>query len=294
MSVSIILVNYNTKNFTLQCLNSIYSHTKEVDFEIIVVDNNSSDQSVEAIKEGFQDVIVIENSENKGFGAANNIGIKYATKKFVFLLNTDTELISNSIMELFNRMESKEYEHILCAGVNIIYPDFEPQKSYGNYPSLKGIFLGMTGLKVFFRKHYDRHLATGKICDFDYVKEVDHIVGVAMFINKKKLVKQVGLFDEDFFLYFEETELCYRMIKNNFKICLFPDLKIIHHLSKSMSSNLKKHIYFERSRYLYFKKTGMRFPGLIKAVSFLSFVRYSLIEKDIKYIHSIKQLYEEK
>lgn len=292
MSVSIILVNYNTKDFTLQCIKSIYNHTKEVDFEIIVVDNNSSDQSVEAIKDEFKDVIVIANNENKGFGAANNIGINYATKKYVFLLNTDTELISNSIMELFNRMESKQYEHILCAGVNIIYPDFEPQESYGNYPSLKGIFLGMSGLKLFFNKYYDHYLATGKICDFNVVKEVDHIVGVAMFINRQKLINQVGLFDEDFFLYFEETELCYRMIKNNFRICLFPDLKIIHHLSKSMSSSLKKHIYFERSRYLYFKKTGMKFPGLIKVVSFLSFVRYSLTQRDIKYIHSIKQLYE--
>ncbi len=292
MSVSIILVNYNTKDFTLQCINSILSHSKEVDFEIIVVDNNSSDQSVEAIKKEFKDVIIIKNNENKGFGAANNIGINYSNKKYVFLLNTDTELISNTLLELFNRMESEQCEHILCAGVNIIYPDFEPQESYGNYPSLKGIFLGMSGLKVFFNKYYNRHLATGKICDFNEVKEVDHIVGVAMFINRQKLVNQVGLFDEDFFLYFEETELCYRIIKNNFRICLFPDLKIIHHLSKSMSSNLNKHIYFERSRYLYFKKTGMKFPGLIKVVSFLSFVRYSLTQKNIKYIYSIKQLYE--
>lgn len=291
MSVSIILVNYNTKDYTLQCISSIYKFTKDIDYEVIVVDNNSTDFSVEAIKQKFPEVILIKNSENKGFGAANNIGIRYSNKKYVFLLNTDTELVENTVLELFNRMEVFLLKKVICCGVNIVYPDFESQESYGNYPSLTGVLFGMSGLSRVFKDFYNKHLVTGKACDFIEAKEVKHIVGVAMFINRDILKNEVGLFDEDFFLYFEETELCNRIVKHNFKIFLFPDLKIVHHLSKSMPSSLQKHIFFERSRYLYFKKTGMKFPSLIKAISLLSFVRYSITQRNINYIFSIKKLY---
>ena len=100
--VSIIIVNYNTKQLTLNCLKSIYEYTKDIDFEIIVVDNASSDGSVEAIRESFPIVNVIGSNENLGFGRANNLGAKYAQGKYLFLLNSDTLLIENSIKKLYD------------------------------------------------------------------------------------------------------------------------------------------------------------------------------------------------
>ena len=111
--VSIIIINYNTKLLTLDCLKSIYQHTKDIDFEVIVVDNASSDGSAEAIRESFPIVKVIEPNENLGFGRANNLGAKYAKGEYLFLLNSDTLLIENSIKKLYDfYIENEEKLHI--------------------------------------------------------------------------------------------------------------------------------------------------------------------------------------
>lgn len=291
MSVSIILVNYNTKDYTLQCIASIYKYTKNIDFEIIVVDNNSSDESVKAIANRYPEVIIIRNRINSGFGAANNIGILNSQKKYVFLLNTDTELISNALVEFWDYTENYRQQNskLICIGGNIIYPDHSLQNSYGNFPTLKASIWNTFGLSKIKKTYYLNHLVNGKPCDFSKPKEVPHILGVAMFIDRAKII-EVGLFDEDFFLYFEETELCFRIRKKGYHIMLLPQVKIVHHLSKSTKSSLSKVIYTERSRILYFKKVKFRFIGLIRAVVFISLLRHALLNKDISYVKAIKEV----
>ena len=118
MDVSIILVNYKTKDLTLNCIKSIYEKTTGVDFEIIVVDNNSQDGSAEAIEQEFQNVKVIYNKINVGFGAANNIAIKQAKGKYILCLNTDTFLINNAIKIMFDFMEEKANQQVgVCGGI---------------------------------------------------------------------------------------------------------------------------------------------------------------------------------
>ena len=106
MDVSIIIVNYNTKKLIKNCINSIYKHTKDVDFEIIVSDNGSVDGSVEMIKSEFPNVILIENNANLGFGAANNRGLKIAKGKYIFYLNSDTVLLNNAVKYFFDYWEN--------------------------------------------------------------------------------------------------------------------------------------------------------------------------------------------
>ena len=118
MEISIIIVNYNTCDLTLQCLQSVYEKTVDVGFEVIVVDNASSDNSVEMIKKMFPQVKIIESVENLGFGKANNLGVKYANGDYLFLLNSDTILISNVIFEFYRFMQKSP--QIAACGGNLI------------------------------------------------------------------------------------------------------------------------------------------------------------------------------
>lgn len=137
MDVSIIIVNYNTKNLTKDCINSIYEQTAGLEFEIIVSDNNSKDGSIEMIKESFPNVILIENNENLGFGRANNKGLAVATGKYIFYLNSDTILLNNAVKIFFDYFEKHNNENIGALGCNLQNKDGETIHSFGQIVPLK-------------------------------------------------------------------------------------------------------------------------------------------------------------
>ncbi len=242
MDVSIILVSYNTKDLTRNCLNSILEKTQEVDFEIFVVDNNSQDGSPEMIEQEFPDVHLIKNSENKGFGAANNIAVKQSKAKYVYLLNTDTILINNSVKAFFDYMEKPENQMVGACG-GIMY-DKNGNKTY---------------IEFKFPHIFDSLFANMKKTEQDLSKEkeVDWMGGSNLFLRKSCLDK-VGLFDEKFFMYFEETDLCKRIKENGFKVFFIPYSSIIHFEGSSFEANntinFSKARIFAQSKCYYFKK----------------------------------------
>ena len=266
--VSIIIINYNTKLLTLDCLKSIYQHTKDIDFEVIVVDNASSDGSAEAIRESFPIVKVIEPNENLGFGRANNLGAKYAKGEYLFLLNSDTLLIENSIKKLYDfYIENEEKLHIGVLGCTLVDKDLDLIHSGGDFPTIWR-YIFDNPLRV-LNKIFKTNKSTFKKFSYnDTLTKVDMVTGADMFLSKKKFDK-VGGFDERFFLYYEETDMEYKLMKLGYSHYITNITKIIHLEEGSMSySNWKRKIV-QNSQTLYFKLNHSKFFLLYALYEFL-------------------------
>jgi GT2 family glycosyltransferase len=210
MKLSIIIVNYNTKELTSRCIESIYS-TFYGDFEIIVVDNNSVDNSARFLKGKFPRISIIENRENEGFGRANNKGVKVAQGEYVLLLNSDMIVQEQTIEECLKHIE--KYPEIGALGCKLLNEDGSTQKSVYYYT---GEYLGI--LKD--------NILLDKIKLFK-PKEIKAIMGAFMLFRKEDFYKAGG-FDPDFFLYSEELELCNRLLKLGKTMCYYTDACAIH------------------------------------------------------------------
>lgn len=253
MDVSVIVVNYNTKDLTIDCLSSIYEKTFGINFEVFVIDNASQDNSCEEISRLFPQVKIISNKENLGFGRANNLGIKEAQGKYVFLLNTDTVLINNAIKILFDLIENDD--SIGVCGANLFDKNLNPVHSYGFLNSPKRHLLRFLGLRYFCKniKNDARR---------DELQEVEQVTGAALMI-RKSVFDKVGLFNERFFLYCEESELQFRIRNAGFKIFYTPEAKIFHYEGSSTKKDKKfRRQLITQSEYLYFTLCYERTPKI--------------------------------
>ena len=263
MDISVIIVNYNTKELTKNCLKSVFEKTQEVDFGVYVVDNNSHDGSCEMIEQEFPQVKLIKNKENKGFGAANNIAIKESKVKYVFLLNSDTILLNNAVKIFFDFMEKSENQKISCCGGNLYDENRIYGTSYGKFPTIGSIFFKRFYLDKFFKNYYKKKFGNAPT---ESINEVDSVSGADMFL-RKSVLDETGLFDEDFFLYYEDTELNYRMYKKGYKSFIIPDVQILHlsGASNTISSNLIKTV--RKSELMFFEKCyGKKQKFLVKLI----------------------------
>lgn len=251
MDVSIVIVNYNTRDLLRDCLKSIYEKTKSVDFEVIVSDNGSVDGSVEMIRSEFPQVIVIENNANLGFGTANNRGTERACGKYIFFLNSDTVLLNNAVKIFFDYWESSsDRENIGAIGANLLDKNGNISHSGENFPSLnkaiKDTFLRViscsvrTFLYLVFRKPIAR-IPSQNESRVPYYGEIDQVVGADLFM----LNNEDALFDEKIFLYCEETELEYRLYRKNKKRLLIDGPQIVHLEGASTKKQLDKVRYFK-------------------------------------------------
>jgi GT2 family glycosyltransferase len=225
MSVSIIIVNYKSIALLLDCLRSIYQFSSAQQIEVIVVDNDSGDESETILAQAYPQVRWIQMGYNAGFARANNEGIKQATRELVLLLNPDTIILKDAIAICAERLKNAAY---IAASAQLLNEDGTPQIT-GNFFMKGGLnhlmalpyagrfirWLGYT-LKV---KKTNVPEATGAV-------EVDWINGAFLMV-KKEAIKKAGLLDEDFFLYSEEIEWCSRLCKLG-KLCVYGDLQVIH------------------------------------------------------------------
>ena len=229
MDVSIIIVNYNTKELIHNCLKSIYDHTKDLTFEVIVSDNGSVDGSIEMIKSEFPEVILIENNTNLGFGAANNCGLRIAKGKYIFYLNSDTVLLNNAVKIFFDYWENADNKNVIGAlGANLMDENHNIIHSYGPFPSFVRI------LNYLFRRQVALILK-GCIPYFDQIRlnnsklksyegQVDYIIGADLFL----LNDENALFDERFFMYVEEVDLQYKISLKNKQRIIIMGPEIVH------------------------------------------------------------------
>jgi hypothetical protein len=225
LDVSIIIVNWNTRDVLRGCLASVYKETKNITFEVIVIDNASNDNSVKMIKEEFPSVIVIENSENRGFAAANNQGMRIAKGRYVLLLNSDTIIIDNALAKMVVFVDS--HPQAAAVGCRVLNPDRTLQPTCFMFPSILNLLLSSTYLYKIFPK--SRFFGRERMTWWDRsdTREVEVVTGCFMLV-RKKAIERIGVLDERFFMYAEETDWCYRFHKNNWRIMFTPDAQIIH------------------------------------------------------------------
>ncbi|NLR65289.1 glycosyltransferase family 2 protein [Chitinophaga varians] len=283
MDVSVIIVSYNTRDLTLDSIDSVKKFTSGVSYEVIVVDNASSDGTVEAVRERFPDIKLIVNSENVGFGRANNQAVRMSRARYVFLLNSDAYLIDNSILSFVQFMDQPSNADVAVCGGELISGDNQKMASYGNFPSLLEA-ISSIGLHKLYSNYYRSKLSIGVINTESAIRAVDYISGADMFV-RRKVMEETGGFDEDFFLYFEETELSFRIGKLGYKSVLIPQVRVVHLEGASHANrgefNYRRYRLFTSSQMLYFRKTG----GLVtfwmaKLIYVLHLLVYSLIGKE--------------
>lgn len=242
MDVSVIIVNYNTRQMTCDCLHSIRMHTKDINYEVIVVDNASTDGSVEHIKTHFDGIRVISSDRNLGFGKANNKGALEARGKYLFFLNSDTLLLNNAIHFFYNYMERNK--EVGAVGGILLNEQGQVSFSYNRFPSPR------TEIKYVLNKLFRR--PTIPTLPSQPVS-VDFISGADLFIPKV-IFERLNGFDPEFFMYYEEVDLQKRMELLGLKRIILPGVRIIHLEGGSFAS---KRLTF--SRFLLAQKSFNRY-----------------------------------
>jgi len=238
ISLSIIIVNYNTGDFLYKCLESIKKSSFPQDkLEIIVVDNASSDHSANFLKKKRPDVVFIQNRRNVGFAKANNQAIKKAAGDYVLLLNPDTLLQKETLTVMFGLMERNLKIGVATSKVLLIDKTLDDACHRG-FPTPWNAFCHFSGLSKLFPKSllFDGYHLGYR--DLDKIHEIDSCVGAFMFI-RKRAGEDVNWLDEDYFWYGEDLDFCYRIKEKGWQVVFNPETEITHF--KGISSGIKKH-----------------------------------------------------
>lgn len=242
MEISVIITNYKTCGLLKQCLKGIYMYPPPYAFEVIVVDNGSSDGSVEMVKERFPQVRVIATGANLGFHKGNNLGIKESSGKYVVILNTDIAFLDNSLDKMYQFMEG--HPEAALMGPKLKNPDGSIQMSCMKFPGpmvpiYRRTFLGKL---PFAKKEVDEYL----MVDFSHneTRAVDWILGACIMV-RREAINKVGPMDEYLFLYFGDVAWCKKFQQSGYKVYYFADADIIHyHKRESAQSGLWSKIFW--------------------------------------------------
>ncbi|WP_300286556.1 glycosyltransferase family 2 protein [uncultured Alistipes sp.] len=253
IDVSVIIVNYKTSRLLVDAVDSIFEKTEDLSFEVIVVDNRSQDDSEQLVRERYGDrVIFLPLPENIGFGRANNEGIRIAKGRNILFLNPDTLLMNNAIGLLSDYLDG--HPEAGAAGGNLYSPEGNPNVSFNRvFPSMFDE-TDQAVLRLLSRLRFGRNGF------FNYTErpiEVGFIVGADLMVPRK-ILDRVGGFDPDFFMYYEETELCWRIRRAKYRIVCVPQARIVHIEGKSFTQSYDREKRSLVSRRIYFRKTHSR------------------------------------
>lgn len=254
--VSVIIVNWNTRDLVLRCIRSVIETRGAYGQEIIVVDNASSDGSAEAIENDYPDVLVVRNAENLGFARANNIGIKKSRGRYICLVNSDVQVLDGTIKYLLEYMEKNTSVGVV--GPTILWPDMTLQDSCRRFPTLWTKFCETFALHRIFP--HSALLSGEQMAYFahDRITMVESLAGCFLMIRRDAL-EEVGLFDEQYFIYSEETDLCKRFREAGWQILFLPDVSAIHNQAASSAKDPVKYALLQQQSLLkYWRKHHSR------------------------------------
>lgn len=266
--ISVIIVSYNTAHLLKRCLSALYNHSTGHDLEVFVVDNNSADNSVSMVKTEYPEVHLIINKANNGFAAANNQAWKLATGENVLLLNPDAFITSNAITNTIEFMK----RHPACGicGGRLVKPDGTPDPSARKFPTFLSKFFTLSGLQHHFPT--SKLFAAHEFGNIDQSKplQVDWVPGTFT-MYRRSMLEETGLFDERFYIYYEETDLCLKAKRLGWSVYYLPTAKVIH--VGGASSKARKDKLFDakslqvasfrmRSEWLYYRKNS----GLLSVI----------------------------
>jgi GT2 family glycosyltransferase len=272
--MSIIIVNWNTKDCLLRCLESVFQSAGKGSWEVMVVDNGSRDGSGSEVKKAFPLVHLIQNEKNMGFAKAVNQGLQRASERYILLLNPDTEVKPEMMKRLVSFMNA--HSDVGIAGAQLLNPDGSKQNSIANFPSLATELLNKSLLRWIFPEDFP-----GKGRNYPEPIEVDSVIGACMMVRREAM-EQVGLLDEDYFLFLEETDWCYRMKKVGWKIYHVPDAEVYHLQGKSAEKEKKRaRVEYFRSRYHFFKKNKGKLQWFILLIGLLIRLGFELLSMTV-------------
>ncbi len=263
LDLSISIVSYNTRELLRNCLKSIFETTKGIEFEVIIVDNNSRDGSQEMVAKEFPQVKLIANDSNRGFAGANNQAIKESKGRHILLLNSDTIVLEDTLEICCSFMD--EHLEIGLLGCKLLNPDGTLQHSCRGFPSFLTLFFESTFLDQIFPRHGVIGRYQMRYWDHDEIREVDQPMGAFMMV-RREAIEEVGYMDEGYFMFFEEVDWCYRIKDKGWKIVFIPQAEIIHYGGQSIrKAQLSMFFAWHKSRLRFFAKRYKNLPpSLVK------------------------------
>ena len=287
IELSIIIVNYNSSVDLRKCLFSIYKETQEINFEVIVIENASTVGTIDNVIKEFPEVILIKNTTNKGFAAANNQGIAIARGEFILLLNPDTIVLDRAIVKSIDFIRSNP--QIGIVGCKLIFPDGKFQNSARNFPSIRSLFS-----EAFFLDRFINLTHNGTIS-----KKNDWVMG-AFFLVRKEVFDKIGLLDEQFFVYGEEMDFCYRAWESMYEVWYCSEAIVQHTWAGWNSPSCQSVVWSIGADLLFIDK---HFKGvhrfLMKAIKLLGvtnraimYFLYGIVFRDKFFLHKAKYYYK--
>jgi len=281
LKLTIIIISYNTKELLRNCIKSIYENIDNIVFEIIVVDNASTDGSPEMVENVFKNTILIKNNTNDGFAKANNQAITIANGDYILLLNSDTIVRKNTVQPLVDFMKM----HIKAAAVGPKVLNFDGTlQSKGHvFPSIIFALIRFFGINKIMTENLKNKLLSKFYWDENELRQVDWLSGCCLMI-KKTAFFDIGNLSEDFFLYCEEVEWCYRARKRNYQIWYVPNAEI-NHLNRSSPFEKRDEAFID-SRIIFYKKTGIYkaiIVSLLTIIPLLIVCAVTIVRLDRKY-----------
>ncbi|MGQ9599750.1 MAG: glycosyltransferase family 2 protein [Anaerolineae bacterium] len=284
IDLTVIIVSWNVRDLLRRCLRSIRDSalTSDLQFEIVVVDNASSDGSPEMIAAEFPDVRLVANAENRGFTAANNQGLALSQGRFLLLLNPDTEVVGDALPTMVRYMEA--HPEVGAVGPQLRYPDGSLQSSRRRFPTFATALVESTVIQEWWTDNRFLHRYYMADTPDDVIQPVDWIVGACLMV-RREVYERVGGLDERFFMYSEELDWCRRIKSAGWTVVYLPDAVVVHHEGKSSEQAVAaRHIYFHSSKVRYFSKHHGRFQGEILRWFLLTTYVYQLAREGVKWL----------
>jgi GT2 family glycosyltransferase len=276
VDISFIIVNWNTKDILSQCLKSLYENGSSYHSEIIVVDNASTDGSVDLVREKFPEVIVIQNDANFGFAKANNIGFRRSLGRYICFINSDIMVLENCINSLVEFIDRNPIIGILSP--RLLRPDLSLNSNCRKFPTLWNNLTAVIGLHKIFPKSSFFSTVEMSYFNHDDIREVEVVAG-SFWLVRRKAMEQVGLLDEDYFFYAEDMDWCKRFWSLGWKVIFYPEAKAIHyHGGSSSKMPVKFYIQQHRAGLHYWEKYNSNIKvKFIKTIWFLKEIRKLII-----------------
>lgn len=278
VTLSIVIVNFETPTYTLECLRSIFANRPLCEFEVILVDNGSQDGSLDLVRDAIPEVICIETGSNLGFSRANNLGINNARGEFVLLLNSDTKILDNSLDRMLEFLRTNPKAGAI--GPRQLDGEGKLQLSWGSFP---------TFFTEILRKLFHYRLSINDLKIRDYLEDryagfskVDWISGSCLMV-RREAISGAGLLDERYFMYFEDVDWCRCIREAGWEIYFNSDYTILHYGGVSARKNLLHVLVCYRQSQIYFtrKYYGLKGVFLLKMLLFLkasvNFLRWGLL-----------------
>jgi GT2 family glycosyltransferase len=285
MDLSIVIVNWNVKDLLRGCLQSLLDAlqtTPSLTTEIIVVDNASTDGSPQMVRDEFSPVHLIASDENLGYAGGNNTGITAAKGRYIFILNPDTVVQPGVLVAMVEYMDV--HPAVGALGPQLLWPDGSVQSSRRHFPTLGSLFWESTLLEQWFPRN--RHAWRYHLADTlpDHSQKVDWMVGAALMIRQAAW-QQVGPIDEDFFMYFEETDWCRRSAEAGWETHYLPEAKITHYEGKSSEQVVAaRTLRFQRSKLRYTRKYFGRTWATVLYLFLWATFAWQWVEETVKWL----------